>query len=355
MATEQPVQLDRPGLQLSRSTLFPLVGQRSAWSQEHLLPIFATIVVGIALALILHAHDTPTSDEQIDQAWQVYWLLALYMAFLVNCYIYEMCLRARHLWLMAAVGIATYVLLETMAWHYWSEFFRYVIPALQWRASDSTALQLAGWFASAGLSEEGFKAWPLFGLVALGAGLSALSRRAKGNVLLVRLARCIGLYEPLDGIVLGVASGSGFFVRETLGQYVPNTMGDAQDAGTQAFDGLVLLLSRGLPHLADHSAWSGLFGYFIGLAVLRPDRAMFLLPLGWLSAAALHASWDGIGTVTDSGVVILSFLILLGLLSYALLAGAIFKAREISPRAAVAAGGPTSATRETAPSSSDWD
>jgi RsiW-degrading membrane proteinase PrsW (M82 family) len=94
----------------------------------------------------------------------------------------------------------------------------------------------------------------------------------------------------------------------------------------------VLLLGRGLPDIAEHSAWAGMFGYFIGLAVLRPSMAYILIPLGWLSAAALHAGWDAIDVVTNNGIVILGFWIFVGLLSYALLAGAIFKAREISPR-----------------------
>ena len=141
-----------------------------------------------------------------------------------------------------------------------------------------------------------------------------------------------GLLEPLDGIVMGVASGSGFFIAETLVQYVPGAMKQVKYPGSQAFDGLVLLLGRGLPDIAEHSAWAGLFGYFIGLAALRPNMAYILVPLGWLSAAALHAGWDAIDVVTSNGIVILSFWVFVGLLSYALLAGAIFKAREISPR-----------------------
>jgi RsiW-degrading membrane proteinase PrsW (M82 family) len=348
MAIEQPALSGKPRLRLSRKTLFPLVGDRSAWTQEHLLPIFATIAVGLALTFILQSHDKPSGDDAIDQAWQVYWLLALYMAFLVNDYVYEMCLRARSLWLMAAVGIATYALMDSAAWRYWAHIFRHVIPGSEWMKSGNDALQLVGWFVDAGLVEEGFKAWPLFGVIVFGVGLAALSRRTKGNVLLARLAKTVSLSEPLDGIVLGVAAGTGFFVRETLSQYLPDVMADAQDAGTQAFEGLVLLLARGLPNLATHSAWSGLFGYFIGLAVLRPNRAIFLLPLGWLSAAALHAAWDNLGDTLGS-------LVFLALLSYGLLAGAIFKAREISPRAAAAGGASLCVTPEGAPSSSDWD
>jgi RsiW-degrading membrane proteinase PrsW (M82 family) len=360
MVIEQPTPGDKSRVRLSRSTVFPLVGGRSAWSQEHLLPIFATIAVGIALLLVAHPGEDTTSVDQMGRVWLVYWILALYMAFLVNCYINEMCLRARRLWLLAAVALSTYLLLESSVWEFWFHLFHRAIPSAQWRKSDDSVVRLAGWFVGVGLGEEGFKALPLFAVATFGGALAFLGRRAKGRwgKLLTAISNRVGLSEPLDGIVLGVASGSGFFINETLNQYVPHTMASAKGAGAQAFDGLVLLLSRGLPHLADHSAWSGLFGYFIGLAVMRPNRAIVLLPIGWLSAAALHGAWDGIGTVVDSGLIIIGFLLLLGLLSYALLAGAIFKAREISPRAAArAAAGmaPEEAPREDAPMSSDWD
>src|SRR5262249_16111047 len=246
MTTEQPALSEKPRLRLSRSTVFPLVGSRSAWSQEHLLPIFATLVVGMVLLLMLRPHADLISDDKLDQAWSIYWLLALYMAFVVNCYVNEMCLRARHLWLMIAVALTTYLLLEGPLWRTWFIFFHRTIPAELWQKSDYAVVQLLGWFVAAGLNEESFKALPLFAVAALGGGFAYLAHRTKGawGTLFKRAARNIGLTEPLDGIVLGVASGTGFFVDETLNQYVPDTIADVHGAGTQAFDGLVLLLSR---------------------------------------------------------------------------------------------------------------
>jgi RsiW-degrading membrane proteinase PrsW (M82 family) len=89
------------------------------------------------------------------------------------------------------------------------------------------------------------------------------------------------------------------------------------------------LLARGLPTLTGHCAYSGLFGYFIGLSVLRPKMAIYLLPIGYLSAAALHGAWDAADTVSQNGFVVLGLYLFLALLSYALLGGAMFKAREI--------------------------
>ena len=138
-------------------------------------------------------------------------------------------------------------------------------------------------------------------------------------------------------IVLGAASGSSFFIAETLTQYVPQIMGTAKYPGSQAFQGLVLLIARGLSGGTEHAAWAALFGYFIGLAMLHPRKAYFLIPLGWLSAAALHGGWDAIGTFTNSDILILLFLAFDGLLTYVLLIRAIFNARDISLRVVLAA------------------
>jgi RsiW-degrading membrane proteinase PrsW (M82 family) len=58
---------------------------------------------------------------------------------------------------------------------------------------------------------------------------------------------------------------------------------------------------------------------------------VFLIPLGWLSAAVLHGAWDATADLADSAVIVVPVRLIIGVLSYALLAGAIFKARDISP------------------------
>ncbi len=341
MASPQSVPPVEPGFKLSRSVVFPLIGGRSTWGQEHLLPIFVTLLVGIALFAVpfplppVMIGGKPAAPE-INEAWQVFLILALYIAFMVNYYINQMCGRARPGWLLAIVALFTFVLLSTRFWSYWYQLFYLVIPGTRLEKSSSVAANLAGYLFGTGLCEEGFKALPLFGLALLGGGLAFLSRHSAGRLsrTLAGIRRHAGLCEPLDGIVLGVASGAGFFIHETLGVYLPQAMSELKNPAAQAFSGLVLLLARGLPELAEHSAWCGLFGYFIGLSVLQPRMAVFLLPLGWLSAAALHGAWDSIGSLIDSAFIAVPLLIADGLLSYALLAGAIFKAREISPRLA---------------------
>ncbi len=311
--------------------MFPLLGGRSTWSGEHLLPIFVTVCLSLGLMVLL-PQGKITASEEITRAWVIYYGIAIYIAFLVNYYINQLCGRPKHLWVLGAVALVTALLLGTPFWSLWYDFFYNVIPGTQWEKSQDIVAILAGnWFGT-GLCEEGFKALPLFGLVLLGGGLAFLSRHAHGRPsrIWAAIRRHLGLCGPRDGIVLGVASGSGFFIRETLGQYVPQMIGDVKYAGSQAFDGLVLLLARGLPDLTGHSAYSGLFGYFIGLSVLRPKMAIFLLPLGWLSAAALHGAWDVTGNNVNNGIAALAIWLILALLSYGLLGGAIFKANDIS-------------------------
>ena len=336
MANEQPVTPGQAQFKLSRSAVFPLVGGRSTWSREHLLPIFVTLIAGIALFLVPFpwpklAFNGKPAPAEINAAWQVFSILGIYIAFIVCYYINQMSGHPKRGWVLAVVALCTFLLLPSPVWHYWYTFFYAVIPATALEKSDNAAANLAGYFFGTGMGEESFKSLPLFGMVLLGVVLGFFSRCTKGrtSTLLAFLRRRIALNDPLDGIVMGVASGAGFFANETLCQYVPKVMSQGTVPGAQAFNGLVLLLARGLPEMTEHSAWSGLFGYFIGLSVLKPRMAPLLLLVGLFSAAALHGAWDVIGSVTSSNTAIVLFLIGDGLLSYALLAGAIFKGREI--------------------------
>lgn len=164
-----------------------------------------------------------------------------------------------------------------------------------------------------------------------------------------------GIEEPLDGILFGAASAGGFAVAETLFQYVPGAL-----VKTWAKIGLILgnvdishgipsmsaaallnfigigksivgtglgaqlLIPRSLDQAFGHMAYSGCLGYFIGLAALKPANRWKTLFIGYASASLCHALWDSFAE--DSLIAGL-----IGVLSYAVLATAILKAREISP------------------------
>jgi RsiW-degrading membrane proteinase PrsW (M82 family) len=325
-----------PELKLSLNVVFPLLGGRSTLSHEHLLPIFVSLIVALMLMAVpfpgfhLMMGGTP-APSGINEAWQVFSILGIYIAFIINYYINQMSGRARSGWLQALVTVITFWLLTTPFWDYWYDFFYSVIPAQSWENSSNPLAVIAGDFLGTGLGEEGFKAMPLLGLALMGVAFAFLSERTTGRLsaLLSDVREHFGLREPLDGIVLGAAAGSGFFIYETLVQYVPQAVDNAKM--NMAFEGLVQLLARGLPELTAHSAYSGLFGYFIGLAVLWPRMAVLLIPLGLLLASVLHGAWDATSDLADSPFISVPVHLVIGVLSYALLAGAIFKARDISP------------------------
>jgi RsiW-degrading membrane proteinase PrsW (M82 family) len=171
-------------------------------------------------------------------------------------------------------------------------------------------------FFGAGLMEELLKALPVLAAMIL------------GNLLRNPWRERVGVWEPLDGILLGSASAVGFTLLETLGQYVPNIIHNVTlQAGTDAGElvGLQLLIPRILGSVAGHMAYSGYLGYFIGLSALKPKKRWQILGVGYLSAAALHALWNASGSAS------VLLLAVVGVLSYAFLVAAILKARVLSP------------------------
>ncbi len=103
-----------------------------------------------------------------------------------------------------------------------------------------------------------------------------------------------------------------------LGQSVSNT--------TIAVPTLII---RSIDQAFGHMAYSGYFGYFIGLSVLRPEQRWKILGMGLVSASIPHALWDWIlhFDMTPLTAAVAVF-------NYAVLAAAILKAREISPNRA---------------------
>src|ERR1700739_4100037 len=120
-------------LKLSLNVVFPLLGGRSTLSHEHLLPIFVSLVVALMLMAVpfpwlqLPMGDKP-APPGINQAWQIFSILAIYIAFIINYYVNQMCGRARSGWFQALVSVFTSWLLTSRFWDYWYDLFYAVIP-----------------------------------------------------------------------------------------------------------------------------------------------------------------------------------------------------------------------------------
>jgi RsiW-degrading membrane proteinase PrsW (M82 family) len=245
--------------------------------------------------------------------------LAIYISGAAYYFVYRLCGKHKPWWLLLSTALMTIVLLISPVLDLFILVFRGILPGA---IPENTALPanpfvlLLQMFFGAGLMEELIKAVPVFLVYFVGTKLRSPKRES------------IGVWEPLDGILLGTASAVGFTLLETLGQYVPGITDSVPlqaGEGAAQIIGIQLLIPRILGSISGHMAYSGYFGYFIGLSVLKPNQRWQILGVGYLTAAALHALWNVTG--------IINFLVLavVGIVSYAFLAAAILKARALSP------------------------
>jgi RsiW-degrading membrane proteinase PrsW (M82 family) len=245
-------------------------------------------------------------------------LLATYLAFGAFYFIYQLCGKHKPWWILFASALVTTIILISPILTLFLIVFRQILPGDLPGNGEQVGFFsfLIKMFFGAGLMEESLKAMPVLGALFLGKILSSPWRER------------IGVWEPLDGILLGTASAVGFTLLETLGQYVPNiiqnvTLQVGADAGQLV--GLQLLIPRILGSVAGHLAYSGYFGYFIGLSALKPKKSWQILAVGYFTSASLHALWNTSGTLS------VFLLAVVGVISYMFLAAAILKARALSP------------------------
>lgn len=244
-------------------------------------------------------------------------LLAAYMAGVAFYFVYQLCGKPKPWWLLVGSGLVTVILLVSPALQLFLFVFRGILPGdIPADGSSGFLVTLVQMFFGAGLMEELLKAVPILLAYWIGTRLRSPYREQ------------VGVWEPLDGILLGTASAVGFTLVETLGQYVPGVTNDVTlqaGAGYRELLGLQLLIPRILGSISGHMAYSGYLGYFIGLSILKPSKRWQILGVGYLTAAGLHALWNTMGLINP---VVLA---LVGVISYAFLTAAILKARALSP------------------------
>ncbi|NMG10225.1 PrsW family glutamic-type intramembrane protease [Brasilonema sp. UFV-L1] len=291
---------------LSFTQLFPIISTgKDLTRKAYLIPGILTVV----FVVLMFA----TVGQQANQI-----IVAIYIAFAAYYFIYQLCGKPKPWWVLCASALTTAVILLTPVLDLFIFVFRDLLPGNLPSEQEPITLTelLVRMFFGAGLMEELLKAIPLL--------LAFLIAKVVPSPWRER----IGVAEPLDGILLGTASAVGFTLLETLGQYVPTiTQNISAQSGleTGQLVGLQLLIPRILGSVAGHMAYSGYFGYFIGLAVLKPSRSWQILPVGYLTAAGLHALWNATGLFNSL------LLVIVGVLSYAFLMAAILKARALSP------------------------
>jgi protease PrsW len=95
--------------------------------------------------------------------------------------------------------------------------------------------------------------------------------------------------RPADGLLVGLASGMGFAVLETMGYAFVALVRSGGNLGVLE----QLLLVRGLLAPAGHPAWTGLICAAIWQVASRPTgRSVLALVATYLAVVVLHAAWD---------------------------------------------------------------
>lgn len=292
---------------LTFSLLFPIASRGQNLTQK------AFLIPGILTVLFVVLMFASVGEPSLFNP-----LLATYLAGAAYYFVYQLCGKPKPWWVMLTCAVSTCFILASPILPLFITVFREILPGSVPKEGEliNFSSLFVRMFFGAGLMEELLKAIPVLGAYCLGLLLSSPWRKR------------IGVWEPLDGILLGAASAVGFTLWETLGQYVPNIIDLAPlqpGIDDSQLLGLQLLIPRIIGSVAGHLAYSGYFGYFIGLSVLKRRQRWQILIIGCLSAAALHALWNVTGYISNL------LLAVVGVVSYAFLAAAILKARTISP------------------------
>lgn len=162
---------------------------------------------------------------------------------------------------------------------------------------------------TAGLLEyRTLKELPWLGMLGIGVIEEAAKLIVPLVVLLVAPRRTRGV-----GIVIGIASGAGFAVLETMGYGLVALIESKGDMAE--VDGTLLL--RGLLSPASHVAWTGMTVWALWRvgATPRVRHAVRDFVGCFVLAVLLHATWDGVDIlVVHVGVVVISLAVLLTLI-----------------------------------------
>lgn len=270
IASDSPVKADLPA-RLSSVTFSQFIPLASAGKdfrrKAYLVPGILTVIWFVLIV------------SSIGNQGFFNFLLATYLGSGGFYFIYQLCGKQKPWWVLSIPVLATPALLLTPVWSFIEIVFRVILPGKIPEQPTNFLSSFIAYFFGAGLAEELLKALPIF-------CLSWFSQTLKPS-----WREKVGVTEPLDGIILGAASGLGFTLLETLGQYVPNLVEGVSNQLGQGAGGLIglqLLIPRIVGSVFGHMAYSGYFGYYIGLSNQPFQGVMFSAKL----SSRLHPLQD---------------------------------------------------------------
>jgi RsiW-degrading membrane proteinase PrsW (M82 family) len=339
------------GAQPTPSELFPLRARwvRAAGRKAYLVP--ATVAVLIAVALAVSAGGDRVYWLRVGEA-QAYPIPAFNLILgpavaAAGVYaVYRLAGKPVSLWLVLLPAAVELVLLQPNVF----AVLRAPFAAIATGAGNPRLDDFQRWSLNVLVSvaplEELVKAIPIFLIWWWG------GRRAH-------------VREPLDGIVLGVASGAAFACYETIVLYIGGLAAWRMPLTHELYDAMrsiaaqhiatggtdpqawlgqfmvalhgqtEILVARLANQLAGHMAWTGLFGYYIGLAALRPWGRVRVLLTGFAAAVALHWTWDIAFHRDMDRTLTIVIASTSAVVSWVALVTAVLKARQISPTRAI--------------------
>lgn len=345
-----------PGDDLRLSQVIPVLSTgKDLIKKAYLVPGIATVI----LVVLLFGADTQLICQNglinpFGLQTSCYNLILGTYLCLVTLYVtFQLCGKPKPWWVLLGASLFTIVIVNNkLIFSGLTFLFVYLPPGVRSITQEMLRGEQVGFiqgffamFFAAGLAEEWVKALPVFAALRLGRAVRTPWRER------------VGVWEPLDGILLGAASGVGFTYIETLGNYVNKPLNSIVEKAVESglcqitnnalqcpdavrelilsqgqFSGLLLTIPRILGAVAGHAAWSGYLGYFIGLSVLNPSRRWQMIGIGYVTSAAIHALWNSVSQLVPGNLMAQTILqTLIGILSYIFLVAAILKARQLSP------------------------
>jgi RsiW-degrading membrane proteinase PrsW (M82 family) len=302
-----PVPRDHDRASLTEIMPFGSRKIRMARSPLTILLLIAGLATPPLFAILQYMGQHYRSDQSLINTFILTSIIAIFLMTLAYCFlVYFYARPGRSAWpflfayiFLNVVAIGPQIAGFPFIWEGFNWLFRtafgMTVDDLQ-RPGQSFLPLFGKMYVAAGLCEELFKALPiLFGaILAL-----AYARRPDPKPALVRFFQIRG---PLDGALMGVFVGAAFVFYETALDYVPsNAMDIYAETGKASLGvqyGFMLLFPRVIGGIVGHSAYSAIFGYFIGLGVLRRRQFLPLVIGGWLIAALVHGLWNSVDTIS---------------------------------------------------------